>query len=141
MEWAEAGGYVVSDDPERLDLDRVWRWLADESYWAAGRPKELVERSIAGSVNLGAYLDDDQVGFCRWVTDGATFAWLCDVFVDQAHRGKGVGTALVGRAVDHPAVRDVRRQLLATQDAHDVYRRFGFVSLAAPERWMERTRS
>src|SRR4051794_24054144 len=113
MEWVR-DGYVVSDDRDRLDVDQVWRWL-DASYWAAGRPLAVVEQSIASSVCLGLYdAASHQVGFCRWVTDTATFAWLCDVVVDEAVRGTGLGTWMVARAVEHPAVRGVRRQMLAT---------------------------
>ncbi len=141
MEWQSADGYVASDDPTRLDVERVWRWLAEDAYWAIGRPRDVVERSLAGSLNLGAYAGDELVGFCRWVTDRATFAWLCDVYVHPAHRGSGLGTWLVGVAVHHPDVRRIRRQLLATADAHALYARLGFSPLAAPERWMERSPS
>ena len=140
VEW-ERDGHVISDDAARLDVERVWRWLAEESYWAVGRGRGVVERSISGSVNLGLYRPGgEQGGFCRWVTDGATFAWLCDVFVDEEARGSGLGTWMVATAVEHPVVRDVRRQMLATADAHGLYARFGFVPLAAPDRWMERIR-
>ena len=113
-------------------------WLADESYWATGRPIELVRRSLAESLVLGLYSPDgDQVGICRWVTDHASFAWLCDVFVDRAHRGRGLGTFMVEIATAHDEVRDLRLQLLATRDAHDLYRRFGFTDVA-PGRFLER---
>jgi GNAT superfamily N-acetyltransferase len=98
----------------------------------------VVSRSVRESLTLGLYgPDDGQVGVCRLVTDYATFAWLCDVFVDPAVRGGGLGTFLVGTATAHPDVRDLRL-VLGTRDAHELYRRFGFESLAAPERWMER---
>ena len=140
MDW-ERDGYLVSDDPARLDVDRVWRWLAEESYWAAGRPRHVVERAVAGSINLGLYRPDgQQVGYCRWVTDGATFAWLCDVFVDPSERGSGLGTWMVEQAVAHPGAQ-VRRQMLATADAHGLYAKFGFTPLTEPARWMERLRT
>jgi GNAT superfamily N-acetyltransferase len=138
MEWRRDGGYVISDDASRVDIDLVHRWLAEEAYWAKGRPHDVVVRSLAASLNLGVYSPGgSQVAFCRWVTDGATFAWLCDVFVDRGHRGSGIGTWLVEVAVAHPAVAGVKRKLLATQDAHDLYAKVGFERLRAPERWME----
>ncbi len=140
MEWRRDDGYEISDDDARVDVDRVWRWLAEEAYWALERPREVVERSLAASLNLGLYAPGgEQAGFCRWVTDGATFAWLCDVFIDRLHRGAGVGTWLVEVAISHPTVAGLKRQLLATQDAHGLYAKLGFTPLVAPERWMERS--
>jgi GNAT superfamily N-acetyltransferase len=139
VRWARGDGHEISDDPARLDVDLIARWLAEESYWATGRAREVVARSLEHSVNLGLYEPRGaQVAFCRWVTDRATFAWLCDVFVDREARGRGLGTWLVEVAIDHPDVRGLRRQLLATHDAHGLYARFGFTPLGTPERWMER---
>ena len=139
MEWHRGDGHVVSDDAARLDLPRVSRWLREDAYWAVGRSHETVERAVAHSLNLGLYRPSgDQAGFCRWITDQATFAWLCDVYVEQAARHAGLGTWLVETAVEHPAVGGLRRQLLATADAHGLYARFGFASLQEPARWMER---
>jgi GNAT superfamily N-acetyltransferase len=138
MRWNGPGGYWASDDRSLVDVAQVHRWLSTESYWAAGRPSEVVARSVAESLTLGLYgPGDDQVGVCRLVTDYATFAWLCDVFIDTAVRGAGLGTFLVETATAHPAVRGLRL-VLGTRDAHELYRRFGFESLAAPDRWMER---
>jgi GNAT superfamily N-acetyltransferase len=138
MRWTGPSGYWVSDDRSLVDVGRVHRWLSSESYWAEGRSFDVVSRSVRESLTLGLYgPDDGQVGVCRLVTDYATFAWLCDVFVDPAVRGGGLGTFLVGTATAHPDVRDLRL-VLGTRDAHELYRRFGFESLAAPERWMER---
>jgi GNAT superfamily N-acetyltransferase len=136
-EWTGPLGYVVSDAPARIDLEFVHHWLSTESYWALGRPRQVTEAALAASVNL-SLLDpsDTQVGFCRWVTDRATFAWLCDVFVAGDHQGKGAGTFLVGTAVEHESVRGLRL-FLGTKDAHGLYRKFGFTDLAAPERYME----
>jgi GNAT superfamily N-acetyltransferase len=129
MERRRSDGYLVSDDRELVDVGAVHRWLSEESYWAAGRPLEIVERSISGSVALGCYAPDgSQVGVCRWVTDSATFAWLCDVFVDRSVRGLGLGVFMVGAAMDHPAVQGLRLLLLGTRDAHSLYSRFGFSS-------------
>lgn len=138
MRWPGPDGYWVSDDPARLDMTQIHRWLSTQSYWAEGRSYDVVARSFAGSLALGLYGPaDEQAGMCRWVTDSSTFGWLCDVFVDPARRGSGLGTFLVRTATVHPAVQDLR-QVLGTRDAHDLYRRFGFEALTAPERWMER---
>ena len=141
MRWTGPDGYWVSDDRDLVDVARVHLWLSTLSYWAEGRPYDVVARSIAESLVLGLYRPDDiQVGFCRWVTDYSTFAWLGDVFVDPEVRGGGLGKFLVQTATDHPAVRDVRLQLLGTRDAHGLYRRYGFESVREPQRWMERRR-
>jgi GNAT superfamily N-acetyltransferase len=138
MRWDGPAGHWISDDRSLVDVAQVHRWLSHESYWAAGRSYEVVARSVAESLTLGLYgAGDEQVGVCRLVTDYATFAWLCDVFVDTAVRGAGLGTFLVGTATAHPAVRDLRL-ILGTRDAHELYRRFGFESLGAADRWMER---
>jgi predicted GNAT family N-acyltransferase len=137
MDWSRDDGYVVSDDQNRLDLDRIHHWLSTEAYWSIGRSKEVVETSIRNSITLGCFNPDGtQVGLTRWITDGASFAWICDVFVDPEFRGQGLGEFLVTSAMAHPGVRDVRLFLLATKHAHDLYRRFGFVTVE-PNRWME----
>jgi GNAT superfamily N-acetyltransferase len=132
-------GYELSTDPERIDVDRVHGWLSTDAYWAIGRSRETVERTIAGSTVFGVYrcADGVQVAFARAVTDNATFAWLCDVYVDRQERGRGLGTWLAATARDELTRRGVRRILLVTRDAHDVYAKVGFQPLAAPERFME----
>jgi GNAT superfamily N-acetyltransferase len=130
---------TVSTDATLLDLDTVHRWLSTDAYWALGRPREVEERAVAGSVNFGAYDDGRLVGYARVVTDRATFAWLCDVYVDPSRRGAGVGTALLDAVSAELSTWQVRRALLATADAHGVYERFGFSALEQPERWMART--
>jgi GNAT superfamily N-acetyltransferase len=141
MRWTGPHGYWVSDDRSLIDVATVHEWLSVQSYWAQGRSYELVARSLENSLTLGLYRPDGgQVGVCRWVTDYATFAWLCDVFVDATERGMGLGVFLVGTAMAHPDVEDLRLQVLGTRDAHELYRRFGFVTVPAPERWMERRR-
>jgi GNAT superfamily N-acetyltransferase len=136
-QWQGPGGYLVDDDRTRLDVPFIHHWLMTESYWAIGRPVASTDRAVANSLNLGLYAPDGApAGFCRWVTDRATFAWLCDVFVESSHRGAGLGVFLVRTAVEHPDVRGLRL-VLGTRDAHELYRRFGFDDLAAPERWME----
>jgi GNAT superfamily N-acetyltransferase len=141
MEWEHSSGYGISDDPTRLDVGVIHGYLANESYWAQGRSREVVERALQHSVVLGLYAPDAaQAGFCRWVTDQATFAWLCDVFVLPTHRGRGLGTWLIEVAVEHPSVAGLRRQLLATRDAHGLYAKAGFTPLLEPDRWMEARR-
>ena len=131
-------GYEIDTDPARLDVARVHRWLSTDAYWAMGRPADVVARSIAGSLCFGVYgADAAQVGFGRVVTDGATFGWLCDVYVAPTARGLGLGTWLVQVVRDHVQALGVKRILLATADAHDVYARVGFAPLADPGRWME----
>jgi len=133
-----ADGYEISTDPDRIDLDRVHVWLATDAYWALGRERETVARAFAGSIGFGVYRPGDgrQVAVARVVTDGATFAWLCDVYVDPAERGRGLGTWLAGAVRDHLGELGVRRILLATLDAHGVYAKIGFRPVAA-DRWME----
>jgi GNAT superfamily N-acetyltransferase len=108
------------------------------SYWAQGRSFETVERSISNSLNFGLYKGDEQVGFARVVTDRATFAWLGDVFILPDYRGKGLSKWLMEVIVTHPELQGLKRWILATRDAHELYRRFGFKELAQPDRWMER---
>ncbi|WBC13565.1 GNAT family N-acetyltransferase [Micromonospora sp. WMMA1998] len=133
-----ADGYQLSTDPDRLDLDRVHAWLATDAYWALGRERETVARAFAGSIGFGVYRPGDgrQVAVARVVTDRATFAWLCDVYVDRAERGRGLGTWLAGGVRDHLAELGLRRILLATLDAHGVYGKLGFQPVAA-DRYME----
>jgi len=110
------------------------------SYWAAQRPLETVRRSVEGSLNFGLYQAKDrrQVGFARVVTDFATFAWLCDVFIDEAHRGQGLGVWLMETVVEHPELRCMRLWVLGTRDAHGLYEKIGFTPLSAPEKWMQK---
>ncbi len=138
VRWQGPAGYWVSDERSLVDVDLVHGWMSQESYWAAGRPREVTARSIEHSLVLGLYTaEGEQVGFARFVTDRATFAWLCDVFVAAGHRGSGTGSFLVQTAIDHPDVADVR-QLLMAHPGRSLYRRHGFGDLLRPERWMER---
>jgi GNAT superfamily N-acetyltransferase len=120
------GGFELDDDPARVDLDAVHRFLCGEAYWAYGRPRELVERLVREADRVvGLYLDGTQVGFCRAVTDGAVFVYLADVYVVPEHRGRGLGVELVREMVEHgPYAR--LRWLLHTQDAHALYAKLGF---------------
>jgi GNAT superfamily N-acetyltransferase len=129
----------VSDDPSLLDIGRIHRWLSEDAYWALGRTREVVERAMEHSLNFGAYDDSgEQVGYARVVTDHATFAWLCDVYVDPASRGTGVGTALLDAVTARLAGYRLSRVMLATADAHSLYERYGFAPLHSPDRFMER---
>jgi len=127
----------ISTDPDRLDLDVIHRWLSEESYWAQGRPRELMQRSFDNSICFGAYLGDRQVGFARVVTDRATFAWLADVFILDAYRGRGYGKTLVAAVLAHPELQGLRRWMLGTKDAHGLYAQNGFTPVPAG-RFMER---
>jgi GNAT superfamily N-acetyltransferase len=131
-------GYEISTDPSHLDAELIHRWLSKDAYWALGRSREKQDRAIAGSLNFGVYrsISGAQVGYARVVTDHATFAWLCDVYVDPAARGKGLGTALATAVRDRLAPDGLRRILLATADAHALYVKVGFAPLAKPEKWM-----
>jgi GNAT superfamily N-acetyltransferase len=131
-------GYEISTDPDRVDAERVHHWLSTDAYWALGRPRDTQDRAIEGSLNFGVYetVSGEQVAYARVITDRATFAWLCDVYVDPSVRGKGVGTALVAAVRDELREYGVRRVLLATHDAHGVYEKLGFAALERPEHWM-----
>jgi GNAT superfamily N-acetyltransferase len=133
-----AEGYEMSTDPARIDAGRVHRWLSTDAYWAIGRERAKQDRAIAGSLNFGVYdtSSGEQVAYARVVTDLETFAWLCDVYVDPAARGKGLGTALVAAVRDHLRPHGLRRILLATHDAHGVYEQVGFAALEKPGQWM-----
>jgi GNAT superfamily N-acetyltransferase len=133
----ERNGFLLSDDPALIDADRVHVWISEESYWANGRSKELMNRALEGSHVIGVYRDGEQVAICRIVSDGATFAWLCDIFVDASVRGKGIGTWISQSAVDWATSQGIKRMVLATRDAHDVYARAGFAQLEGAARWME----
>jgi GNAT superfamily N-acetyltransferase len=126
----------ISSDPTRLDRDLIHAFLSRESYWAIGIAREVVERAIEGSIAFGAYIGEGQVGFARAVTDGATFAWIADVFVLAPHRGRGIATRIVEAVLVHPEVSAARNVLLGTADAHDLYTPLGFAPLAQPERYL-----
>ena len=137
-EWRR-GNYMISTDPSMLDLDIVHGFL-QRSYWAAERPLETVKRSIEHSLSFGLYEGNDgrQVGFARVVTDFATFAWLCDVFIDDAQRGQGLGVWLMETVVGHPELQCLRLWMLGTRDAHGLYEKIGFTPLSVPEKWMQK---
>jgi GNAT superfamily N-acetyltransferase len=130
-------GYTASNDPARLDVDTIHAFLTG-CYWSTGIPHATVARALAHSLGFGLYAPDGaQIGFVRVVTDQATFAYLCDVYVLDAHRGRGLGEWLVGFALADPALRDLRRLILATRDAHGLYERFGFGAPKFPNAYMD----
>lgn len=132
------GDWLISDDPARFDLARAHHWIAAESYWAEGIPLAVFEEAVANSLIVGACAaDGDMAAMGRVVTDRATFGWICDVFVDQAQRGKGLGKALMAYIMAHPDLQGFRRLHLATRDAHGLYAGFGFTALTGVDRWME----
>ncbi len=133
------GDYLISTDPSKLDIYRIHRFLSEESYWAVGRQYEIVQQSIHNSLCFGVYHQNMQAGFARVVTDYCTFAWLCDVFIIPEYRGSGLAKWLVRTIVDYPDLAHLRRFLLATKDASQLYQKYGeFKPLQNPERWMER---
>lgn len=129
--------YTISTNRERLDLNVIHGFLT-QSYWAAGVPVEIVKRSIENSLPFGLYDNDRQIGFARVITDYATFAYLADVFVLEDARGAGLGKWLVAAIISHPELQGLRRWMLATRDAHGLYRTVRFESLKQPDRWMEK---
>lgn len=133
----QRGEYSISTNKAVLDLGVIHGFL-DTSYWAAGRSIDTIRRSIEHSLPFGVYKGDQQVGFARVITDYATFAWIADVFILDEHQGRGLGKWLMEVIITHPELQGFRRWVLATKDAHELYRRFGFIELARPERWMER---
>ena len=131
-------GVRISTDPAELDVDWVVEALSERAYWAKGRPKDVIVASIQGSLCFGAYREARQVGFARVVTDLATFGWVCDVFVDQSERGRGVGGQLMQAITNHPELSRLKRLVLSTRDAQAFYAAFGFEPLENPERWLIR---
>lgn len=129
-------GFIFSDDPLLIDVAAVHDFLSKESYWAKDISKALVEKSIENSLCFGIYNDAIQIGFARWITDRATFAYLCDVYVLEEFRGQGLSKKLLSLMMFHPDLQGLRRYQLATLDAHGLYAQFGFEALENPERQM-----
>jgi predicted GNAT family acetyltransferase len=129
--------YEIDSDLARMDLDRVHRWLSTDAFWALGRTRETVETAARNSVNFGVFTSEGtQVAYARVATDHATFGWLCDVYVDRDHRGRGLGTRLSEAVVATLRPMGLKRVLLSTLDAHKVYARVGFVPVPDPEKLM-----
>jgi GNAT superfamily N-acetyltransferase len=132
------GSYLVSDDPALLDVNAMHAYLK-RSYWSQDIPVEVVERAVQGSLCIGAYdASGAQVGLARFISDFATFAYVCDVYVLEEHRGHGLSKAMMAMAVNHPKLQGLRRWTLVTLDAHGLYEQFGFTPIANTERFMER---
>jgi GNAT superfamily N-acetyltransferase len=136
MTQTRARSIVVTTDRSRLDLDVIHGFLTS-SYWARGIPREFVARSMENSLCFGAFDGDRQVGFARVISDRATFAYICDVFALESHRGNGVGKSLMAAIMSHPELQGLRRWTLFTRDAHGLYRQYGFGAPKQPERLME----
>jgi GNAT superfamily N-acetyltransferase len=133
---ARKGEFLISTNPERLELDRILGFIT-RSYWANDRPPKITSRVIENSLCFGVYEEENQVGFARVISDYSTYAWLCDVFIDENYRGRGLGKWLIASIMSHPELQSVRRWALATRDAHELYERFGFGKIKTPERLME----
>lgn len=130
----------ITSDPAEIDIDWLHTALSERAYWALGRSRETVERSIANSLCFSAFDGERQVGFARVVTDQATFAWVCDVFVEDERRGEGIGKGLMQAIVADPRLQGLRRMVLATSSP-GFYSPLGWVPLEKPERWMMRPRT
>ena len=132
------GEYTISTDNQRLNLAIIHDFISNQSYWGRGRRIQTVRRSLDHSLNFGIFKENRQVGFARVVTDFATFGWIADVFIVEEHRGQGLAKWLMESILSHPQLQGFRRWVLATKDAHELYRKFGFKELRRPERWLER---
>lgn len=128
----------ITTDRSRMCVETIHRYLSEESYWATGIPRALVERAMANSICFAALEGDATVGFARVVTDQATFAYLADVFVLASHRGRGISKRIMAAIAEHPSLQGLRRFHLSTRDAHGLYAQFGFSTLGHPDRHMEK---
>ncbi|QQL51419.1 GNAT family N-acetyltransferase [Mucilaginibacter ginkgonis] len=131
-------GYSVTNNLSMIDTEAVYQFMINESYWAQGMPKEKFGIAINNSMVFGVIKEDITAGFARVITDKATFAYLCDVFIAKDYRGKGLGKFLINEIVNHPQLQGLRRWSLATRDAHGLYKQFGFAEISKPEIWMEK---
>ena len=128
--------FTISTDPARLDIDSIVDMLS-RAYWAVGRPRERTERAIRNSLVFGVYNGEKQIGMARVVTDYSIFAYLCDVFIHEDYRGHGLGKWLIKTIMEHPDLVEMRRWVLVTNDAHGLYRQYGFTSIDDLEHWMQ----
>ena len=134
---SEINQFYISTDQEKLDIDLIHRYLSEEAYWSKGISKDVIIASIRNSLNFGLYVEGQQVGYARVISDYATIAYLGDVFVLPAYRGKGLSKRLMEEVMSHPKLQGLRRWILLTGDAHGLYRQFGWTSLENPKKWME----
>jgi len=128
--------FTISTDPARLNVDAICDFLT-RAYWALGRPRERTERALNNSLVFGLYDGEKQIGLARVVSDYAIFAYLCDVFIHEDYRAHGLGKWLIETVMSHPDLQGLRRWTLATRDAHELYRQFGWDDLQSPDKWME----
>ena len=135
MEWTK-NDFIITIDKSKIEATYVHHFLS-HSYWAKDIPMETVQKSIEGSLCFSVFYPNQQIGFARVITDEATFAYLADVFIDENFRGRGLSKWLMEIIVSYPSLQGLRRFLLATRDAHDLYKQFGFESLKNTDRWME----
>jgi len=135
MEWTK-DDFLISTDKGKINIAFVHNFLS-QSYWAEGIPQSIVERSVEGSICFALLHQEKQVGFARVITDEATFAYLADVFLDENYRGKGLSRWLMECILSHPKLQGLRRFLLATRDAHGLYKKMGFEKLPSLEPWMQ----
>ena len=131
-------GFHISTDRSLLDFEMTHKYLSEDSYWAKGIPAERLKNAIENSICFGVYKQNTQVGLARVVTDKATFAYICDVFILPDYQGLGLSKWLMQTIVEHPELQGLRRWSLATSDAHGLYSQFGFTQLSRPESWMEK---
>ncbi len=134
----DTGAFEVDTDPARLPIDTAYDFIGRRSYWGKGMPLAVFQRSVAGALCFGVYHGDTLVGFARVITDGATIAYLGDVFIDENYRGRGLSKWLMECIHSHPDLTGLRRWMLFTADAHGLYQQFGWTAAARPERYMER---
>jgi N-acetylglutamate synthase-like GNAT family acetyltransferase len=130
-------GFIISTDKKLLDIELIYNYLNNDSYWAKGIQRERLEKAIQNSICFGVYSNAAFAGFARVITDKATFAYLCDVFILPGYRKKGLSKWLMQTIVNHPDLQGLRRWSLATADAHGLYAQFGFSQISKPENWME----
>lgn len=135
MEISE-NGFIFSDDVNKLDVNAIHDYLANVAYWAAGIPMETVRRSVENSLCFGIYESSKQIGFARWITDKATFAYLADVYVLPTHQGRGLMKKLMSLMLFHKDLQGLRRYMLSTSDAHGLYEKFGFRPIENPQDFM-----
>lgn len=134
---AEKGEYLLSTDKSKLDLKMIHEFLSNESHWAKNIPYERVKKSIENSLCFGLYHGEKQIGFARVISDYSTIAYLGDLFILKDHRGKGLSRWMLEVIMNHPDLTGLRRWILVTKDAHDVYQQYGWAMVARPENWME----
>jgi GNAT superfamily N-acetyltransferase len=128
---------LISKDKSILQLDKIHLYLSQEAYWCKNIPREVLAKAIENSLCFGAYVENSQIGFTRVMTDYATFAWICDVYVENEFHGRGIGKKMIAAVMEELSPLRLRRVALTTKDAHHLYEKFGFKLTATPEYWME----